>query len=214
MKKAVIGCLILLGILVVSAGAASYFIYRKVSTTMAGFAELGTVPALERSVRNQAPFVPPASGELTTRQVDRLLGVQQAVRTRLGQRVGEFERKYETLLAKDSATVLDVPQLVSAYRDLAQAYVEAKRAQVDALNDAGLSLAEYRWVRTQSYAALGVPMADFDLARIVDDVRSGRTPAQPPTPVIGPSGTDASRKLVEPHRKTLERNAGMAFFGL
>ncbi|MGH7630267.1 MAG: hypothetical protein ACREOF_12990 [Gemmatimonadales bacterium] len=109
MKRAVIGCLVVVVVLAVGAAAASYMVYRKVSTTMAGFAELGSVPDLERSVRNQAPFVPPPSGELSERQVQRFMGVQQAVRTRLGERAGDFERKYQALLAKDSATVFDVP---------------------------------------------------------------------------------------------------------
>jgi hypothetical protein len=215
MKKAVIGCLVLLGVLAVGAGAASYLVYRKVSSTMSGFAELSTVPALERSVHNQTPFVPPPSGELTERQVQRLLAVQQAVRARLGERAVEFERKYHALLAKDSATVFDVPELVSAYRDLATGYVDAKRAQVEALNHAGISLDEYRWVRTRSYAAIGMPMMDLDIARAVEDVKAGRTPPSPPATLqVGPTGSPATRKLVEAHQKVLEQNAGMAFFGL
>ncbi|HET8625153.1 MAG TPA: hypothetical protein VFM14_16440 [Gemmatimonadales bacterium] len=215
MKKIVIGCLVLLGILGVAAGAASYIAYRKVSSAVSGFAELGTVPTLERSVRNRRPYAPPASGEVTERQVERLVGVQQAVRTRLGERAGEFERKYKTLLAKDSATVLDVPELVSAYRDLAAAYVDAKRAQVEALNNAGLSLEEYRWIRSRSYAAVGMPMMDFDVSRIVEDIKNGRTPTPPPAIVqLGPTGSPATQKLVEGHRKVLEQNAGIAFFGL
>jgi hypothetical protein len=215
MKKVVIGCVVLIAVLAVGAGAASYMVYRKVNSTLAGFAELGTVSELERSVRNRDRFVPPASGELNERQLQRFLGVQQAVRARLGERAHEFERKYQALLAKDSATVFDAPELVSAYRDLAKGYVDAKRAQVDALNDAGLSLEEYRWVRTRSYAAIGVPMMEMDLARIVDDVKNGRTPATPPAVMqLGPSDPPASQKLVEPHRKVLEANAGLAFFGL
>ena len=215
MKKILIGCLVLLCLVGVGAAVASYMVYRKVSSTMAGFAELGSIPALERSVRNQSPFVPPASGELTERQVSRLVQVQQAVRSRLGERAGEFERKYRTLLAKDSATVFDVPELVSAYRDLATTYVDAKRAQVEALNDAGVSLEEYRWVRGRSYAALGMPMMDFDVSRIVEDLKNGRTPTPPPTALqLGPAGSAATQKLVEGHRKVLEQNAGMAFFGL
>lgn len=215
MKKAVIGCLVVMVVLAVGAAAASYMVYRKVGSTMAGFAELATVPDLDRSVRNQASYVPPASGELSQSQVRRFLGVQQAVRARLGHRAKEFERRYQTLLEKDSATVADLPELVSAYRDLATGYVDGKRAQVAALNDGGFSLAEYRWVRTQMYAAVGMPMMDLDVARLVDDVRSGRTPAQPKAALqLGPSGPPATLRLVEPHRKVLEENAGLAFFGL
>ena len=141
--------------------------------------------------------------------------MQSAVRARLGERAGEFQRRYEAFLAKDSATVVDVPQLVSAYRDLATGYVAAKRTQVDALNDAGFSLGEYRWVRTHAYAALGMPMMDFDVARMVDDVQHGRTPAPPASMMqLGPSGPPATLKRVEAHRKVLEENAMLAFFGL
>jgi hypothetical protein len=215
MKKLAIGCAVLMLVGVVGAGGASYFAYRKVSSTFAGFAELGTLPELERSVRNQRPLAPPAGGEPSQAQLDRLLLVQQAVRTRLGVKAEEIERRYQRLLAKDSATVVDLPELVSAYRDLAGAYVDAKRAQVDALNRTGLSLEEYRWTRARAYAALGMPLLDVDVAGIIEDVRAGRQPVTPATRLSeASSASPALRRRVEAHRKTLEGNAGLAFFGL
>jgi hypothetical protein len=215
MKKLLIGCLVLAVVLAVTAGAASYYLYRKVDSTISGFKELGTVPELERSVRNKTPFTPPASGELTGAQLDRYLAVQQQVRARLGAGAAEIEQKYKTLLAKDSATIVDAPAIISAYRDLAKTYVEAKRAQVAALNDAGLSLDEYRWVRRQAYAGIGMPLMELDVAQIMADVKAGRAPAQPtPSLNLTPIAQPATVKLVEPHRKALEANAGLAFFGL
>jgi hypothetical protein len=215
MKKLLIGCLVLAVVLAVTAGAASYYLYRKVDSTISGFKELGTVPELERSVRNKTPFTPPASGELTGAQLDRYLAVQQQVRARLGAGAAEIEQKYKSLLAKDSATIVDAPAIISAYRDLAKTYVEAKRVQVAALNDAGLSLDEYRWVRRQAYAGIGMPLMELDVAQIMADVKAGRTPAQPtPSLNLTPTARPATAKLVEPHRKTLEANAGLAFFGL
>jgi hypothetical protein len=214
-KKLLIGCAILALVLVVGGAVGSYMVYHKVSSTVKGFTELGTVPALERSVRNRAPYVPPPSGEVSQPQLQRFLRVQQTVRARLGERGAEFERKYRTFLDKKEATALDLPQLVAAYRDLATGYVDGKRTQVEALNDAGFSLEEYRWVRLQSYAALGMPMMDLDVARMIDDVKSGRTPAQPDRVLpLGPSGPPATQKLVAPHRKVLESYAPLAFFGL
>ncbi len=215
MKKLLIGCLVLAVVLAVTAGAASYYLYRKVDSTISGFKELGTVPELERSVRNKTPFTPPASGELTGAQLERYLAVQQQVRARLGAGAAEIEQKYKTLLAKDSATIVDAPAIISAYRDLAKTYVEAKRAQVAALNDAGLSLDEYRWVRRQAYAGIGMPLMELDVAQIMADVKAGRTPAQPtPSLNLTPTARPATVKLGEPHRKALEANAGLAFFGL
>ena len=215
MKKLLIGCLVLAVVLAVTAGAASYYLYRKVDSTISGFKELGTVPELERSVRNKTPFTPPASGELTGPQLNRYLDVQQQVRARLGAGAAKIEQKYKTLLAKDSATIVDAPAIIAAYRDLATTYVDAKRAQVGALNDAGLSLEEYRWVRRQAYAAIGMPLMELDVAQIMADIKAGHTPEQPtPSMNLTPTAQPGTVKLVEPHRKALEANAGLAFFGL
>jgi hypothetical protein len=215
MKKLAMGCAVLLVVAIIGASAVSYIAYHKVSSTFAGFAELGSLPDLERSVRKQGPYTPPASGEPSPAQIQRLMEVQQAVRTRLGARAEEIERRYHTLLAKDSATVVDAPEIISAYRDLAAAYMDAKRAQVDALNRAGFSMEEYRWTRSRAYAALGVPLMDLDVARIIEDVKEGRQPAAPAYRMtVDTTGSPAAKKLVEPHRKVLEANAGLAFFGL
>jgi hypothetical protein len=215
MKKVAIGCLVVVAILAVGAAVATYVVYRKVTTTLGEFSALARVPELERSVRNRSRFVPPPSGELTESQVQRFLRVQQTVRTRLGGRAAEFEQNYRTLLAKEHATAFDAPQILAAYRDIAVAYVDGKRVQVEALNAEAFSLDEYRWVRLQAYTALGVPMIDLDVARMVDDVRQGRTPEQPQRVLpLGPSGPLVNQHLVSPHRKVLEDNAPLAVFGL
>jgi hypothetical protein len=214
MKKLAIGCAVLLLVGMVGAAGASYYAYRKVSSTWAGFAELGSLPELERSVRNQRAYQPPAAGEPSSAQVERLLEIQAAVRTRLGARADEIEHRYRRLLAKDSATVVDVPELLGAYRDLAGAYLDGKRAQVDALNRAGLSLDEYRWIRSRAYGALGLSLLDVDVTRMVEDVKAGRRPATPATRTApAMSASPELRARVEPHRKALESNLGLAFFG-
>jgi hypothetical protein len=214
MKKVAIGCGIVLAVLVAGGAAASYFLYHKVSSAVAGFAELKAVPEIERSVRKQGPYTPPASGEVSESQLRHFLQVHQAVRTRLGARGAEFERRYHDLIQRGGkANVTDAPQLLSAYGDLAKVYVDAKRAQADALNQAGLSLDEYHWIRTQAYAALGVPGMDRDLGQIMAEIQQGKAPA-PPTMPVGPTGPPATQKLVAPHRKALEDYMPLAFFGL
>jgi len=215
MKKLAIGCGVLLLLGMVGAGGASYYAYHKVSSAFAGFAELGSLPQLERSVKNQRPFAPPAAGEPSQAQIERLLEIQGNVRTRLGARADEIEHRYRRLLAKDSVTAVDVPELVSAYRDLAAAYMDGKRAQVEALNRTGLSLEEYRWIRSQAYGALGMSLLEVDVSRIIDDVKAGRQPATPASRLTPARSTSpALRTRVEPHRKALEANIGLAFFGL
>jgi hypothetical protein len=82
-------------------------------------------------------------------------------------------------------------------------------------NRAGFSLEEYPWTRLQVYAALGMPLMDLDVAGMIADLKQGRLPAMPVYQMtVGPTGSPAVQKLVEPHRKALEANAGLAFFGL
>lgn len=216
MKKLAIGCLVVLVLAGMAGAVGTWWVYRKVTTTVGQFAELGSVPELERSVRNKAPFDAPASGELTAAQVERFVRVQRAVRASLGRRFAEMEQKYKTLLAKKEATVVDVPQLVAAYRDLAAAWMDAKRAQIEALNAAGFSLEEYRWVRRQVYAAVGLPILDLDVGRLVENIQKGTAEEAPAELAgsVGPGGPEVNQRLVEPYRGELEDNAALASFGL
>jgi hypothetical protein len=216
-KKLAIGCAGLLLVVMVAGAVGSYFVYRKVKTTITAFTEFSAIPDLERQVRNRTPFAAPASGEFSSDQLERLLNVQERVRGQLGQRFAELEKKYRALSERPDATLLDLPQIVSAYSDLASAYMEAKRAQVEALNEANFSLEEYRWVRNQAYAALGLAIMDIDVARIIEDVKSGETsPSYEPalSGSIGPSGPEQNRTLIQAYQKKLEENVALSFFGL
>jgi hypothetical protein len=221
MKKIAIGCGIVLVIVAIAVGVGSWYAIHKVKETFAGFADLAKVPDIERSVSNTTPYSPPESGELTQAQVDRLLAVQTHVKQTLGARYQELDGKYKALserINKHQDTALDFPQVVAAYRDLASMYVEAKRAQVDALNQNNFSLSEYKWVRKQAYLALGIPVMDMDVSSVIDAVKSGRNmdtaQAAPATLPMGPTGPDKNKALVEPHKKVLEDNAPLSFFGL
>ncbi len=209
MKKLAIGCAVLLVLGVAGIAAAPYLISRTVTSAAEGLLEeLSSLPELERSVRNRGPYIPPAPGQPSRAQVERLVEVQQAVRSRLGPRVAELERRYHRLRTRNNHDLSD-------YREYAATYLDAKRAQVEALNRAGISLDEYRWTRAQAYAALGVPLVDYDLSRIVADAKEGGQTGAPAHPATaGSTGSPAVKELVEPHRKVLEENAALASFGL
>ena len=215
MKKILIALLVVFMLAGIAAAGVGYYIYRQVRSTVTQYSELFQLPDLERGVKARG-FVPPASEELTEAQVTRLVRVQTQVRTRMGERMAELERKYKTFMEKDKASLSDAPALIAAYRDLAAILIDAKRTQVDALNEAGLSLEEYRWVREQAYRAIGSPYVDLDIGRIVEDVRAGKTVGEPGQlrGAIGPSGPEANRKLVEGVKKQLEQNLALASFGL
>jgi hypothetical protein len=222
MNKFAIGCVGLLGVSVVGAAGASYYAYHKVTTAVESFSELGSLGELDRSIRKQGPYTPPASGEPNRRQIERLVEIQRAVRSRLGTRVDELDRRYRRYFEPVDGVTVPVGGVMDSvmltlrmYRDIAGIYVEGKRAQVEALNRAGVSLEEYRWTRSRAYAALGVPLLEIDIAGVLTDVTQGREPATPARPMTEvPTSSPAARRLVEPHRKALEDNVGLAFFGL
>lgn len=216
MKKLAIGCgtvVLALGVIAVGIG---YYGYLKVRGTLAQFAELSTLPDIERQVRAKGPFTPPASGELTSSQLDRLMQVQKRVRDRLGENAAAFERTYRSLAQKKEATAADFPALMSAYRDLAAMWLDAKRTQVAALNDANLSLDEYRWIRSAAYRAIGAPFVDVDFARIAADAKAGVQTAMPGSfeGAFRGAAPAANEKLVGKFRKQLEDTLGLAAFGL
>lgn len=217
MKKLAIGCfgvLLLCGL--VAAGAA-YYVYRQAKGAIETFAELGQIPEIESGLRVQGGFTPPETGELTEKQIDQLLQVQARIRERIGARFAEFEAKYKALAEKKDAAVTDLPALIGAYRDMAAGWLDAKRGQVEALNQVGLSLDEYRWVREQVYRAIGLAYVDLDLAAIADDIREGVSSPEDRGQLrgsLGPTGPEINRKLVERFKKQLEDNVVLASFGL
>jgi hypothetical protein len=217
MKKLAIGCLVVAVLACIVVGGVVYYAYTRVQSTLAQFGELSQIPEIESGIRARDSYTPPASDELTERQLEQLLRVQTLLRERIGVRFADFEKKYKTLSQKEEATIMDVPTLIAGYRDLAAGWVDAKRAQVAALNEVGLSLEEYRWIREQAYRALGMAYVDLDIGAIAEDIRKGAT-----TPgergqlrgSIGPAGPESNRKLVEPFKQQLEANIALASFGL
>jgi hypothetical protein len=216
MKKLAIGCGIVVLVLGVVAVGIGYYGYMKVRGTVQQFAQLAKVPDIERQIRVKTPFTPPASGELTQSQVDRLMQVQKRIHDRLGENFAKFQSTYRTLAEKKQATAVDFPALMSAYRDLAAMWLDAKRTQVDALNDAGLSLEEYKWVRSAAYQAIGAPFVDVDFARIAADAKAGVQTQMPGSfeGVFRGTPPAGNVKLVEKFKKQLEDNLALASFGL
>ncbi len=221
MKKFAIGCLIVLVVLGVAGGIGSYYVYRTVKAkfgdTLTQLAALSKAPELERQVRNTRDYAPPADGVLAPAQVERFVAVQTAVRTQMGARFADLERRYKTLMEKKEATAFDLPELVSAYKDLAGVWIAGKQAQVEALNAQGFSLAEYRSVRDRTYRAVGLPLMSVDVSQIIDKAMRGEPVEQSAPHVegsIGPSGPVANQKIIEAHKKQLEDNAALAIFGL
>jgi hypothetical protein len=136
-------------------------------TTIAeGARDWAQVLDAEQAITNKSPFTAPADGRLTQDQVNAFVAVQANLQQRLGTDFDELKRLHEKLRAQQAAGGQpSLGDLGALGPDLAKLVARAREAQVEALNAKGLSLAEYRWIRDQAYAAL--PFLDLDPDAIV-----------------------------------------------
>jgi hypothetical protein len=214
MKKFVLGCLGVLVLATIGGVIAGYvFVYRPVKSYVTSFAELAEIPNIERQIANTASFTPPADSKLDVQLVERYMRVQHALEQRMGSRVNELDAKYAAL-NKANGGHPSVADGLGALKDLGSLIVEAKRAQVAALNDQHFSLAEYVWTRRTVYAATGLPL-ELDLEQIVKQADRGQKP-DASTLNHGPvhEVPDQNKQLVAPYAEALRRRIALAFFGL
>src|SRR5699024_1699962 len=94
-----------------------------------------------------------------------------------------------------------IGDMFGAYQDLGELLIEAKRAQVDALNRYNFSLQEYLYVRNQAYRALGQAVAVASSGDQAPQVRSQQVP-------------DEVVDMVSPHREELMEGYAFAWFGI
>ena len=215
MKKLMLGCLGVTLLLAIVGGVLGYvYIIRPAREYVTALRQLGSLGELERQVRNQDPFEPPASGELSADLVERVAGVRQSVQSALGAEFAKLEERYAALQAATASSGrLGLRDFVSASRDLAQVVGEAKRAQVAALNEAGLSLAEYEWVERQMYEAAGILVSSLDLEAVQEALTEGADGVELKRPEPGPV-PDRNRELVQPYLEKLREWLPLAWLGL
>lgn len=209
MRRFLIGCLVVFALLFVGGGIAAYvFLWRPAQQVVQTVRQFQQVDELNAQVRDDSTYRPPADGTLTEQQLDRYLGVQRGMRAALEQDYQDLQTRIEAIDAQQTPSPR---QLLNAYRDVAELILEAKRAQVDALNEHSFSLSEYDWVRRQTVAALGYAgYASFDLQELVNSAEQNENPVQPGQVDV----PEANIELVDTHREELEELIGFAFVGL
>ncbi len=221
MKKFLVGCLVVIVLCAIALGVGGYFLYRAASPVidnarnyLQGLTELSK---LEREIKNQSPYSEPASGELTEVQVQRFVRVQDSVRAALGQRMTEIEEQYKHLKPNsEGGRDPSITEVIAGLSDVGNAFMQARRFQVNALNAEGFSQAEYSWVRDRVFQAAGIEVANIvDLRKVEEAIKKGTGVED-----IGvdrlPRSTvpEKNRALVKPHMSKLDDWLPLAFFGL
>ena len=207
MKNFAIGCLAALVVLAVAGGGIAWFKVIKPGMEFAGgIAELGReYSELNESIDNRSGFTPPAEGELNEDRFQRFLAAQRQMRNELEGRLSELQEKYESLEDEidERGGQAGLGDMMAAYGDLTGLLIDAKRAQVEALNSQNFSLQEYTWVRDQVYRAIGESVA---VAAVSNGAgRGGEYETSIP---------EATREMVEPHREELLEGHALAWWGL
>jgi len=222
MKKFAIGCLVALGLFTVVGGIGLYFAYDRLikpGMEMAGSVkELAKLGEIEKQVRNTDAFEPPQGDELTQPMVKRFVEVQQQVESSLGPRMADLKAKYDQLdrsLNEDEHRTMSFREVAEGLKDLSSIVLQAKNAQVEALNRAGFSVKEYAWVRQQVYAAVGITAVGIDVQKLAAEAQAGNVKGMPRRHRSDPGeAPQANKTLVAPYEKQLKEWAPLAFFGL
>lgn len=205
MGKFLAGCLVVLVLVVVAGAGVGYFMFLKPGMDFAGdVVKFGQeFQEINQRLEDRSDFNPPSDGRLDEERFQRFLAAQRQMRQRLAARLGELEEKYETIQAELDAADAEpsIRQMAGAYRDLGDLLLEAKRAQVDAINEQGFSLEEYTWVRNRVYRAIGQSVA---VAGIGEEGNAG----------AGQSVDADTVAMVEPHTEELMEMHVLAWWGL
>jgi hypothetical protein len=221
-KKILGGCLVVLVIALVGFGVASYYAYRwarpMIESTGNYLDRAREMTRLGDEIQNQQPFTAPANAELTAAQVERFIAVQTRVHEELGNRWGEIEKKAQEINRKtgQDPNALTFSEFTTVFSDLAGIYLDARRAQVRALNVQRFSDAEFSWVRLRVYEAAGMHVASsIDLSSIEKIARESAEKGNVTLPdVPKPNVPQANIELVKPHLAKLKQWLPMAVLGL
>jgi hypothetical protein len=221
MKKVLTGCLIVLVIAMIGFGVAGYYAYRLARPMIESAGDYvtraGELSELGDRVANKAPYVPPQNGELTAGQVDRFVAVQGRVRSELDNRWTEIELKSAEIRKKTEGNeTLSFADVRTIFSEFANIYIEARRAQVEALNIHKFSDGEYTWVKRRVYEAAGMEVASgLDFSAIEDLAREGAQRSSTKLPDMPmPQVPPANIELVKPHIARLKEWLPMTVMGL
>jgi hypothetical protein len=221
MKKFVVGCLVALGLLLVVGGIGLYFAYDRLikpGMEMAGsIKELGALADMEKQVANTTVFEVPEGDELTEAMVTRFVAVQQKMQGALGPKMAELKTKYDQLdkALSGEKRAASFRELAVGLKDLSAIVLQAKKAQVEALNASSFSVREYEWVRQQVYAAVGIAAVGYDMKKMAEGAQVGDAESfkKPERTTVG-DVPEHNKTLVAPYEKQLKEWAPLAFFGL
>lgn len=211
MRNLAIGCgTVLLVVLLAGGGAAWWFLGRPIAAAATSLRDLQRIETTYERVENQRAYQPPQDGVLDDQQIDRWLAVQASMRSSLADTAEQLRARAQEL---DRPRGDPSPEeLVALVRDAAGLVLDAVGVQVQALNEAGFSIEEYRWVRDQVLWAAGHPLVGYDLTYLATAAIADRSLSAAETATAPPLPINVER--VAPYLDQIEEALVFAWFGL
>jgi len=214
MKKLAIGCGVVIVVCVVAFTAGVYYLRSKAMPYLGQLTGMTELVKLDKNVSNSSPFTPPTGGELTEDQMKRFAAVQDSMHAKLGPRVEELKDKEDQVLKLQQGEHRKATpgENFTTITDLMKFILEAKNAQVEALNQQRFSLDEYYWVRGRVYGAAGVSAMEISMRNMQDSMKQGEM--MKPLSAASGASSEHDKKLVEPYLPKMKDWAVVAFFGM
>jgi hypothetical protein len=224
-RKTLFGCLgSVLVVMIVAAVAFYFFFLRPLGEILDDIEVMAELADRNAEILNQDPHTPPEDGAITEAQMEQFARVQTAMQDHLGptydelaQRATQVERLIRSMDDGEETEGLGFRETLKVVQGLGEILPLAKEAQVRALNQEGLSLAEYRWVRENVYFAMGERDANLYLEDIAHEIKqkteSGGTIVfedRGPMPEVA----ERTREIAGLYRDSLERWRPFLVFGL
>ncbi|MFW5927175.1 MAG: hypothetical protein ACOCSR_03910 [Wenzhouxiangella sp.] len=205
MPKFLVGCLVVVAVLVVGGGTVGYFVVIKPAWEFASDVEsfVREYAELNEQIESTERYQAPDDGSISDEQFQRFLVAQRDMREHMEGRMSELKETLEAMQEDidQEDREASIAEVATAYQGLGELLIDAKRAQVEALNRYNFSLQEYLYVRNQTYRALGEEVAVAAFGDQAEQVRTREVP-------------DEVVEMVSQHREELMENYAFAWFGI
>jgi len=213
-KKGLVGCAWAAAVAIILLGAVVTAIYLSIRRVTGPLVHLSAASAMEKNLPT-ADYRSAADGEVTESQLASFLAVETAVESRIGGRVVDLRGAAERVLTQSHGgrDSLSLRPTLDALGPVGPAFLDGKKAQIDALKRAGMSRDEFEWVRQQLYHAAGIDVWQLDFSDLVAGVPDAGITLRP-LPHRAAGAPPGNRALVAPHVDSLQRWTTLAAFSL
>jgi hypothetical protein len=176
-----IGCGLVMLFLALVLGVGGFYAFNKMGDMFSQGRKIAELFELEKRIVNRSAYIPPSDGQFTLEQVESLVYIQTRMRDAIGANYpGKLEAFQDLLVSIDEDhDWRKLPEVFNLSRSLLAPLLEAKAAQVDAINQRGLSASEYSWMRDQAIKSLGI--SGDELRRASGSEAREPLPAPPPS---------------------------------